>query len=170
MPYRVDVWSHSVTGSARQDRPLSKRKNQMQRYRPQGFTLIELMITIAILAILSAVALPAYTAYIQRARVPVALDALSAYLTRMEQRFQDVGSYANAGGDCAVAVPTADNFTVTCAIADAGQSFTATATGSGPVNGYSFTINQLGTRVTTNHPKGVPAANCWSTRGGTCDT
>jgi type IV pilus assembly protein PilE len=135
----------------------------------RGFTLIELMITIAILAILSTVALPAYTAYIQRSRVPVALDALSAYMTRMEQRYQDVGNYAN-GADCAVAVPVANNFTVTCALSNGGQGFTATATGSGPVSGYAFTINHLGVRVTTAHPKGAPAANCWSTRGGTCDT
>lgn len=128
------------------------------------------MITVAIVAILASVALPAYTAYIQRSRVPVALDGLSAYLTRMEQRYQDVGSYANAANACAVAVPTADNFTVTCAISNAGQGFTATATGSGPMAGYAFTINHLGVRVTTAHPKGAPAANCWSTRGGSCDT
>ncbi len=128
------------------------------------------MITVAIVAILASVALPAYTAYIQRSRVPVALDALSAYLTRMEQRYQDVGRYDNAANACAVAVPTADNFTVTCAISNAGQGFTATATGSGPMTGYAFTINHLGVRVTTAHPKGAPAANCWSTRGGSCDT
>ena len=132
--------------------------------------MIELMITVAIVAILASVALPAYTAYIQRSRVPVALDALSAYLTRMEQRYQDVGRYDNAANACAVAVPTADNFTVTCAISNAGQGFTATATGSGPMTGYAFTINHLGVRVTTAHPKGAPAANCWSTRGGSCDT
>lgn len=141
----------------------------MKHQPQQGFTLIELMITIAIVAILSAVAMPAYTAYIQRARVPVALDALSAYLTRMEQRYQDVGNYAN-GANCAVAVPAAGDFAVTCALSDAGQGFTATATGGGPVAGYTFTINHLGTRVTVAHPKGVPAVNCWSTRGHTCDT
>ena len=142
----------------------------MRLHRQHGFTLIELMITIAIVAILASVAMPAYTAYIQRARVPVALDGLSAYLTRMEQRYQDVGSYANAANACAVAVPAADNFVVTCVLSNAGQGFTATATGNGPVAGYAFTINHLGVRVTTAHPKGAPAANCWSTRGGTCDT
>jgi type IV pilus assembly protein PilE len=142
----------------------------MRLHRQHGFTLIELMITIAIVAILASVAMPAYTAYIQRARVPVALDGLSAYLTRMEQRYQDVGSYANAANACAVALPAADNFVVTCAINNAGQGFTATATGNGPMAGYAFTINHLGVRVTTAHPKGAPAANCWSTRGGTCDS
>jgi type IV pilus assembly protein PilE len=134
----------------------------------RGFTLIEVMITVAIVAILSAIAVPAYTAYIQRARVPPALDALNALATRLEQRFQDTGNYANADA-CGVAMPTAENFTVTCALSNNGQGFTATATGSGAVSGYTYTINHLGVRATTAHPKGSNAG-CWTMRGSTCDT
>lgn len=141
----------------------------MQRQASRGFTLIELMVTVAVLAILSAVALPAYTSYVQRSRVPAALDGLSAYLTRMEQRYQDVGNYAN-GANCAVALPAAGDFTITCALTNGDQGFIATATGTGPVAGYAYTINHQGTRVTTAHPKGVPATNCWTTRGKSCDT
>lgn len=138
------------------------------RWAQRGFTLIEVMIVVAIVAILAKVAVPSYQQYLQRSKVPVALDGLSAYATRMEQRFQDVGSYGSP--DCAVALPTVANFTVTCTSASAGQAFTATATGSGTLAGYAYTINQQGTRVTTAHPKGVPGSNCWSTRGGSCDT
>lgn len=134
----------------------------------RGFTLIEVMITVAIVAILSAIAVPAYTAYIQRARVPPALDALNALATRLEQRFQDTGSYANADA-CGVAMPSAENFTVTCALSNDGQGFTATATGSGAVDGYTYTINHQGVRATTSHPKGANAG-CWTMRGSTCDT
>lgn len=137
--------------------------------RTRGFTLIEVMITVAIVAILSAIALPAYTAYVQRSRVPPALDALSALATRMEQRYQDSGSYAN-GANCGVALPTATNFTISCAISNGGQGFTATATGSGTVAGYAYTINHQGVRATTAHPKGTPGSNCWSMKGGVCDT
>lgn len=133
----------------------------------RGFTLIELMITVAIVAILAAVALPAYNSYIQRSRVPVALDALASFATRMEQRYQDVGNYGTAA--CAVSVPTAANFTVTCSITASGQGFTATATGSGAMDGYTYTINQAGTRTTSAHPKGANAG-CWTTKGTTCDT
>jgi type IV pilus assembly protein PilE len=132
----------------------------------RGFTLIEVLVTVAIVAILASVALPSYTAYVQRSRVPPALDALSSYFTRMEQRFQDNGSYVNAGA-CAVAVPAVTNFTVTCAAT--ATTFTATATGSGPVSGYTYTINQLGARNTSAHPKGA-VANCWTIRGGQCDS
>lgn len=135
----------------------------------RGFTLIEVMITVAIAAILAAVALPAYNAYIQRSRVPVALDNLSAYATRMEQRYQDTGNYGAT--NCGVTVPSGlQNFTLSCTLSNSGQGFTATATGSGRMSGYTFTINHQGVRATTAHPRGLPGSNCWTTRGGSCDT
>ena len=148
--------------------------SRLQGLRPawrhaRGFTLVELMITVAVVAILAAVALPAYTDYVRRSRVPAALDALAAYFTRMEQRYQDVGHYAGTSNStCAVALPTVANFSVTCSTN--GQAFTATATGSGPMAGYAYAINQLGTRTTLAHPRGLPGASCWSVRGGACDT
>ncbi len=134
----------------------------------RGFTLIELMIVVAIVAILTAVALPSYTWYVQRSRVPPALDALSVTYTRLEQRFQDTGSYADDTA-CAVTLPTAANFTISCALTDDGEGFLVTATGSGSVEGYAYTINHQGIRRTTAHPKGAPSADCWSSKGNVCD-
>jgi type IV pilus assembly protein PilE len=144
-------------------------RSLFRQYSRRGFTLIELMVAIAVVSILAAVALPSYSAYVQRSRVPPALDGLSSYAVRMEQRFQDVGNYAN-GANCAVAVPTVANFTVTCALSGGGTGFTATATGSGVMAGYTYTINHQGARNTTAHPKGTPATACWTTRGTICDT
>ena len=140
----------------------------MSRSSLRGFTLIEVMVTVAIVAILASIALPSYSAYVQRSRVPPALDALSSYYTRMEQRYQDTGNYAN-GTACAIALPTVSNFSVSCALAG-NQAYTATATGSGSMNGYTYTINQQGVRRTTAHPKGTPSTNCWTIRGSTCDS
>ena len=134
----------------------------------RGFTLIEVLIVVAIVAILASIAMPSYTAYIQRSRVPAGLDALQSYFTRMEQRFQDAGSYAN-GTACALAVPTVQHYTVSCAITGGGTGYTATAAGSGTLSGYTYTINSTGTRATTAHPKGVPSGNCWSIKGSSCD-
>ena len=141
----------------------------MSTPRQNGFTLIEIMVTVAIIGILSAVALPSYNSYLKRSRVPAALDALSAYLTRMEQRFQDTGTYAN-GAACAANLPTATDFTLSCTLSAANQNFTATATGTGRMAGYSYSINHVGLRRTVAHPKGVPVTNCWTTRGTVCDT
>lgn len=135
--------------------------------RNAGFTIIELMATVAIAAILTAIALPAYTAYIQRSKVPPALDGLSAYATRMEQRYQDTGSYGTTS--CALSPPTPSNFAISCVLGNSGQSYVATATGSGPMTGYTYTIDQAGNRATTAHPKGANTT-CWTTRGTTCDT
>ncbi len=142
------------------------------RHGDQGFTLIELMIVVAVVALLSAIALPAYNGYVFRSRLPAGLDALTAFQTRMEQRYQDVGNYGS-GSDCALAGSTVGDFTITCALgsgADANQHFTATATGSGPTAGVVYTVDEQGTRRTTSHPKGVPSGNCWSLRGATCDS
>jgi len=135
----------------------------------RGFTLIEVMVTVAIVAIIASIAMPSYTSYVQRGRVPAALDGLNSYYSRMEQRFQDTNTYVAAGA-CALPVPTVADFTVSCVTANGGREFTATATGSGKMSGYDYTINQLGVRRTTAHPKGTPTTNCWSTRGTVCDT
>ena len=126
----------------------------MLRRARLGFTLIELWVALSIVGILSGVALPAYIDYVQRSRVSVTLDALSSYATRMEQRYQDAGSYAS-DGNCAASLPTTANIALSCSITSSGQGFSAVASGSGSMAGYSYSIDQVGNRVTLSHPKGV---------------
>jgi type IV pilus assembly protein PilE len=134
----------------------------------RGFTLIELMIAVAVVALLTMVALPSYTAYVKRSKVPVALDGLSALATRMEQCFQDTGTYTSCS-PCGSGLPTPANFTLACSIATDGKTYSASATGSGQLSGYAYTIDSNGNRATTAHPQGANAS-CWTTRGTTCDT
>ena len=140
----------------------------MVNARRHGFTLVELMVTVAVVAILAGIALPSYNAYITLSRVPTGLEALSSYAMRMEQGYQDTGNYGTSG--CRVALPAAANYTISCSVSNAGQGFTATATGAALLDGYTYSIDHNGTRRTVAHPKGAPTTDCWSIKGATCDS
>jgi type IV pilus assembly protein PilE len=137
--------------------------------RQRGFTLIELMITVAIIAILAAVAYPSYTAYIQRGRIAETTALLATTRVRLEQFYQDNRNYGSTATTCGVAMPTAANFTFSCGWGGGGtdQSFLLTATGSAAMNGFAFTIDHANQQRTTAFPgdSGLPV-NCWRQRKG----
>ena len=133
-----------------------------------GFTLVELMITVAVIGILSTIALPSYAAYMLRSKIPVGLENLASYQARMEQAYQDTGSYGSTA--CVASIPAIANYTLRGTLSAAGQGFTATVEGTGPLAGVSYSADQDGTRLTLAHPNGVPTQSCWTIRGGTCDS
>ncbi|SFI20423.1 type IV pilus assembly protein PilE [Collimonas sp. OK307] len=113
--------------------------------KEKGFTLIELMITVAIIAILAAVALPAYSDYVKRGQIQDGTTNLASGRVRMEQFFQDSQTYV--GGPCPAATKY---FTYDCGTpAATATTYTITANGIGGLAGFAYTIDQGGNQAST---------------------
>lgn len=142
----------------------------------RGFTLIELMITVAIIAILAAVALPAYNDYTQRAKLTEGFTGLAEFRVRMEQFYQDNRRYDGAGlGGCGAITPNSKYFDFGCAPGAApSQTYTVTATGKAGENlaAFVYTLNDANVRATTTLGSGwngAPNPACWVRRkDGSC--
>ena len=135
------------------------------RPRADGFTLIEVMIVVVVVAILAAIAVPSYSQYVTRSRLTEAHGTLATFRLRMEQSYQDNGNFG--ASSCSVPLTSTSFFTYRCSLTANGQGFTATATGIGAVAGHSFSIDEQGQKLTTAFP-GAGSASCWLVRTGVC--
>ena len=137
----------------------------------RGFTLIEVMVTVAIIAILAAVALPQYSAYVRRAQITDAVNQLSDMRVRLERFYQDNRNYGSTAAVCGVPNPAnTASFTFSCDwdVGGTTQFFTARAVGAGGLVGYDYSINQSDARTTVNFAGVASGANCWRIRGTEC--
>lgn len=135
--------------------------------KQRGFTLIELMVALAIVAILTAVAAPIYTNYISRGALTESRTELFAQQMRLEQFFADNRNY---NGLCtgAFAIET-KYYNVACVTPDpdtpSGPSYRLVATGKAgtAAAGFTFSINQANLKKTLDAPGNDGATDQWKT-------
>ena len=139
-----------------------------------GFTLIEMMIVVAIVAILASVGLPSYQAYIRRGQMQEGFSQMSSFQLKMEQHYQDNRGYQDTADatKCSVsqvASLTSKYFTFACTLGSDKQSYSLAATGKASLLGYDYSIDHANSRRTTKFA-GVTQTTltCWAERSATC--
>lgn len=133
----------------------------------RGFSLIELMIAVAIIAVLAAIAVPNYNNYLIKGKLTEAYSQLSDLQNRQEQYYQDNRAYKDG-----MTVAAGNYFSSSCT--STGQAFTCTATPTATGIGFRFTVNEAGTKTTIATATAlsgwtVPSTNCWARdKSGAC--
>jgi type IV pilus assembly protein PilE len=132
----------------------------MQRHR--GFTLLELLIVVVIIAILASVAIPSYRNYVLRSHRTDATRALNDLAARQESYFFSNNTYTSKLSDLGANSSVAGSY-FTVGIASASTTaYTLTATAQGKQTQdtcQSFSLTRAGAQTSNGSSSDTP--NCW---------
>lgn len=137
----------------------------------RGFTLIEIVVAVAIIATIAAFAAPSYTHFVVRGKLVEAAAVLPELAARLEKTYLDQRTYSTDGASCDVAMPAgseAKYFSYSCAPLNNGREYLLTASsrdgvGLGGASDYVYTLHQSGARTTETYA-GQDLSNnnvCW---------
>jgi len=122
-----------------------------------GFSLMELMIVVAIVGIIAAIAIPSYSKYVTRTRRADAITALETIALNEEKNFAENGQYDTIATLVAAGYPNPNadanrNYNIAVTVGGGGSSFVATATGMNDQAGDTviFAIRSDGSVGTAN--------------------
>lgn len=130
--------------------------------KQHGFSLIELMIVVAIVGILAAVALPSYQEHVRKGARAEAISALTDLANKQEQFYVDNRRYAKSMTELSAPTTTESGY-YTVSVTNTAQAFTLTATAaSGPAADdgkcKTFTITDTGVKASTGSGS---KKDCW---------
>lgn len=126
----------------------------------QGFTLIEIMIVIAIIGLVLTLSLPSLTEYLKKPHRSEIAVLLTEQAQQLERHYSKAGVYTGAADLSA----GNEYYSITPTLTDTGFSLTATPKVDGLMAADkcgSFTLDQTGAIGVSGQAEGVTAKDCW---------